>query len=104
MLEKDNGRHGYWLQRVAPRYNATPFFIDTFDGAADLLVRYHQVDFREVPMPSRATLAWLAGILTVLLLALVVISGMQGRTSDAEARLDYPPSQVAPLAAPPERR
>ena len=54
-------------------------------------------------MPSRTALAWIAGSLVVLLLALIFVSGIQGRSSDAEARLDYPPSQVAPLAAPPQQ-
>ena len=76
-----------------------PLFRLDFRGAGTRLERCYRVDLDEVPM-RKATLGWIAGTLTVLLLALIVVSGMQGRTSDAEARLDYAPSKVAPLSEP----
>ena len=47
-------------------------------------------------MTDKTTLAWLAGGLIALLVAFIVVSGIQGRSSDAEARLDAPASQTAP--------
>jgi hypothetical protein len=85
--------------KVACKDDATCFRNVIFLGAGGLAKAFLSGDVEEVPM-TRKTLGWIAGTLTVLLLALVLISGMQGRTADTEARLDYAPSKVAPLSEP----